>query len=136
MGCLSSFPLTNFYKMLYVFILSRWRMYITLVIDILVHYFMGKTQEVIFFFKFATEKEKKEKILCLCLYIYICISMQNIYTHMHLYTYICNVSIIRSVISILYLFKLSILKIYIKTFKFLLCWKIIHGYSLSCLRNN
>lgn len=135
MGCLSSFPLTSFYKMLYVSILSRWRMYITLVTDILIHYYMGKIQEVIFF-KICNWKGKKEKFLGLCLYIYLCKYAKYIYTYALIYIYICNVSIVRLVISILYLFKLSILKIYIKTFKFLLCWNIIHGYSLSCLRNN
>ena len=65
---------------LYVSILSRWRMYITLVTDILVHYYMGKIQEVIFF-KICNWKGKKEKFLGLCLYIYLCKYAKYIYKH-------------------------------------------------------
>lgn len=107
-------------------------MYITLVTDILVHYYMGKIQEVIFL-KFAIEKEKRKFLF---MFVYISVQVCDIYTH-YLYIYTYAMYLVRLVISILYLFKLSsILKIYIKIFKFLLCWNIIHGYSLSCLRNN
>ena len=85
MGCLPSFPLTNFYKMLYVSILSRWRMYITPVTDILVHYCMGKIQEVIFK-KFLQLKRKKRKIIVL-MFVYICVYkyVKYIYTYAFIY---------------------------------------------------
>ena len=85
------------------------------VTDILVHYCMGKIQEVILK-KFLQLERKKRKIIVL-IFVYICVYkyVKYIYTYAFIYIYICNVSIVRPVISILYLFKLSILKIYIET---------------------
>lgn len=50
--------------MLHVSIFSRWGMYLTPVTDIVVHYFMGKIQELIFKnVSFGIEKAKKKIFL-------------------------------------------------------------------------
>ena len=57
--------------MLHVSVFSRWGMYLTPVTDIVVHYFMGKIQEVIFLnVSFGIEKEKK-KIFLVFVFVHI-----------------------------------------------------------------
>lgn len=57
--------------MLHVSIFSRWGMYLTPVTDIVVHYFMGKIQEVILKnVSFGIEKAKK-KIFLVFVFVHI-----------------------------------------------------------------